>query len=179
MAGLIGALLVAAALLRGPLESQRAEIVGSVEQEGARLRSLEGRASSVLLSGLRGPVVVGLWTAAEEEKNNEQWERLRTRYQMIAALQPHFSRVYEFNAWNLAYNISADQSDLVLRYQLIRSAIDFLLQGDRQIPNSAVINWELYWTYIDKLGSSQEARFYKRRFREETLPREQIGGATR
>lgn len=168
---IIAALFIAICLVRGPLEAQRALIVGDVNQEAARLQSLEGRASNVLLSGLRGPVVVGLWSVAEEEKNNEQWERLRTRYQMISALQPHFARVYEFNAWNLAYNISADQSDLTLRYQLIMDAVDFLLQGDREIPNSAVINWELYWLYKDKMGISQEADFYKSRFREQTRPR--------
>ncbi len=133
----------------------------------AGVEDLSSEAAVLVLGGFRGPYVVWLWMQVEEEKRLRIHFDLIDRYTMIMRLQPDYPDVIAFHIWNLAWNISVQWHSLEHKYQWIRRAIDFGREGVRLNPKSATLMAALGDVYLDKLGRSQEAEFYRRRFREE------------
>lgn len=90
--------------------------------------------ATVATGAFRGLVVDVLWMRADKLKEEKQFYDARQLAEWITILQPRFASVWEFHAWNMAYNISvtvpASQPDQRWRwvkngYELIRDqAID-------------------------------------------------------
>ena len=170
-------------LLLGRLENpsrrlSEASQFGFVTAAGASVRIVPGRpalelgdlpvrALTLILGGFRGPYVVWLWMAAEEEKHEKIHFDLIDRYTKIAAIQGDYPQMWTFHMWNLAWNISAQWHSLEHKYQWIRRAVDFGTAGYRRNPHNAAIMAALGRIYGDKLGRSQEAPYYRRRVRED------------
>lgn len=123
---------------------------------------------ALVLTGMRGPVVTALWLAAEEGKQNRDWEALQTYYSAIGSLQPHFAQGYLMNGWNSAYNMSAQFNLLAEKYKWVRKGIDLVLEGDRRNPDNIDLVGYLSDLYGDKLGRAFEKLYYGMRFREDT-----------
>lgn len=70
--------------------------------------------------GLRGVAATLLWSKANEYKVNHEWDRLKATLNNIALLQPHYEKVWEFQAHNLSYNVSAEFDDYRQRYSMVR-----------------------------------------------------------
>jgi hypothetical protein len=168
----IGRLLLAAVLLLGvigPLQiwvgKWRAVVVG---REPAFNAELAYKAPALVLTGLRGPLVTSLWLAAEQGKNDRDWELLQTYYGAIGSLQPHFAQGYLMNGWNSAYNISYQFNSLPYKYVWINKGIELVKEGDRRNPDHVDLVQYLSDLYGDKLGRSYEKTYYQMRFREDT-----------
>jgi hypothetical protein len=121
-----------------------------------------------MLTGLRGPVTTALWLAAEQGKQDREWELLQTYYAAIGALQPHFAQNYQMNGWNSAYNMSVQWNNLGSKYEWIKKGIELVHEGDRRNPDHIDLVSYLSDLYGDKLGRSAEKMYYGLRFREET-----------
>ncbi len=85
--------------------------------------------ATVATGAFRGLVVDALWIRADRLKEEGQFFDARQLAEWITILQPRFPTVWEFHAWNMAYNISvaipATQPDQRWRwvrngYELIR-----------------------------------------------------------
>ena len=61
--------------------------------------------------GLRGVATNLLWTKANRYKKTESWDKLSATLNQIAKLQPNYITVWEFQAHNLSYNVSAEFDD--------------------------------------------------------------------
>ena len=70
------------------------------------LGNMNSYALALLLGGLRGPLVMFLWTTSESQKVDRDLEDLDTKIEWIRLLQPEFDTVHLFQMWNKAYNIS-------------------------------------------------------------------------
>ncbi len=176
--------------LRRHVEDRRQKLLGRVESGGRRLarasefafrtaagasyrtvpgrpqqtlRDLPAEAALLLLGGFRGPYAVYLWMQVEEEKQEREHFALIERYHKIAALQPDYADVWVFHMWNMAWNVSVQWQSLERKYQWIRRAIEFGEEGHRRNPRNAEIMRALGHIYLDKLGKSQEAPYYRRR----------------
>jgi hypothetical protein len=123
---------------------------------------------ALMLTGLRGPLTTALWLAAEQGKQDREWELLQTYYNAIGALQPHFVQNYQMNGWNSAYNMSVQWNNLDRKYEWIKKGIVLVHEGDRRNPDHIDLVSYLSDLYGDKLGRSFEKMFYSMRFREET-----------
>ncbi|GAH42237.1 unnamed protein product, partial [marine sediment metagenome] len=124
----------------------------------------------LVLGGFRGPLVMGLWIRAEEEKNQQLWWNVKTYHEIIAHLQPNFPSVYVFNAWNLAYNLSVQWHELVSKYLWVLDGVRYAQKGMWINPGSPDIMFQLADIYDQKLGRSRPERFYYRqRFAEDTV----------
>ncbi|MHC4243419.1 MAG: hypothetical protein ACYSU4_13515 [Planctomycetota bacterium] len=84
--------------------------------------------ATVATGAFRGLVVDILWMRADKLKEEGQFFDARQLAEWITILQPRFASVWEFHAWNMAYNISvaipATQPDQ--RWQWVRNGYELL-----------------------------------------------------
>ncbi len=168
----MAASLVLASVWRGsaPARAARAEAVAS--QNFGQLTSYS---LGLLLGGLRGPLVMMLWSTSETQKSERNLEDINTKIELIGQLQPEFDSVIIFQIWNKAYNLSVQMSNLSSKYSMILDAIDFA--NKRRVERSQNINFEsaVASVFFDKLGNSSEKTYYRERVRDESMaPKGQV-----
>ena len=100
--------------------------------------------ATVATGAFRGLVVDILWMRADKLKEEGQFFDARQLAEWITILQPRFASVWEFHAWNMAYNISvaipATQEDQ--RWQWVKNGYELL--RDEAIDKYKLKNMTLY-----------------------------------
>ena len=100
--------------------------------------------ATIATGAFRGLVVDILWMRADKLKEEGQFFDARQLAEWITILQPRFASVWEFHAWNMAYNISVaipetqpDQRWQWVRngYELIRDQATSIGQWTKEIIN--------------------------------------------
>jgi hypothetical protein len=130
-----------------------------------------GSAMNLVLLGLRGVAANILWVQAEEQKNHKNWAQMRATTESIIRLQPHYVKVWEFNAWNLAYNVSVEWDAVPDRYFWVKEGGKFLQKGIARNRLAPDLYWNMGNMYGKKIGLSDEARFFRRYFRQDPDPK--------
>ncbi len=154
---------------------------GGVASKSAAARtslgSMDSFALALLLGGLRGPLVMFLWSTSESQKADKNLEDFDTKVEWIRLLQPEFDTVHIFQVWNKAYNISVQMASLANKYTTILDAIEYARNVGAGRPDNINIIVEMAKVYSDKLGNSAEKNYYKSRVRAETMahvPRQRL-----
>jgi len=122
--------------------------------------------ATVATGAFRGLVVDVLWMRADKLKEQGQFFDAKQLAEWITTLQPRFPSVWEFQAWNMAYNISVaipptqpDQRWLWVRngYELLRD------KGIRWNPKSLELYRELARIFQHKIGGVTDDvhKYYK------------------
>ena len=124
--------------------------------------------------GLRGVAATLLWSKANEYKVNHEWDRLKATLNNIALLQPHYEKVWEFQAHNLSYNVSAEFDDYRQRYSMVREGIEYLTRGVEQNRKASRLVWYTGWFYGQKIGMSDEKRQFRRLFSDDKPQHEEL-----
>ncbi len=119
--------------------------------------------------GLRGVAATLLWNKAHHYKVLHEWDRLKAVLNNIALLQPHFDKVWEHQAHNLAYNVSTEFDDYRQRYEMVRDGTEFLTKGVRQNRNAPRLIWYTGWFYGNKMGMSDEKRQFRKLFADDEV----------
>lgn len=90
--------------------------------------------ASVAMGAFRGLVVDILWMRADKLKEDGQFFDARQLAEWITMLQPRFASVWEFQAWNMAYNISVaiPASQPEQRWRWVKNGYELL--RDKGIP---------------------------------------------
>src|ERR1035441_4541079 len=104
-------LVVAAALLAG---SGRVELSLNRDREQLGLTISEPLQNAppllafttVALGGFRGLISNFLWIRSNDLQQDDKYFEAAQLADWITDLEPHFSQVWVFQAWNMAYNIS-------------------------------------------------------------------------
>jgi hypothetical protein len=119
---------------------------------------------SLVLFGFRGIAASMLWYQADELREQKNWSELQRTAESIVLLQPHFWNVWDHQAWNLAYNVSAEFDDVRDRFFWVKQGGKFLQKGverNRKVP-------ELYHYMGEfvgrKIGYSDEKEIFRRYF---------------
>lgn len=156
--------LVAAALLSLLTSQQALERTIDIRQrEGLSVNPIrEGVPPHVVLAttalgGFRGIFVDFLWLRCVAMKEEGKFYEMVQLYDWITNLQPNYSMVWRFAAWDLAYNVSVEFRDLEVRWFWIYRGIRYL--RDKGIPynrNDPEIYQELAWFYHHKLGATMD-----------------------
>jgi hypothetical protein len=162
--------LLAAGFTRHVAEAQRGTIGAQQMQTGANLSNMNSFALALLLGGLRGPLVMILWTSSEAQKSEKNLEDFDTKVEWIRMLQPEFDTVHIFQIWNKAYNISVQMASNANKYITILDALEYAKSVDAERPNNINIIYQMGSVYFDKLGGASEKAYYRKRVREESLP---------
>lgn len=119
---------------------------------------------NLVLLGMRGVAASVLWNQAEEFKQRKNFSQLKQTVESIILLQPHFKAVWQFQAWNLGYNVSAECDAVADRYFWLKEGAKFLMRGvdrNKLVP-------ELYFDtgrFVgSKLGLADEREAYREFF---------------
>ncbi len=120
--------------------------------------------TTVAFGAFRGLVADVLWVRAAELQENGQYFELVQLATWISQLEPTIPEVWEFQAWNLAYNISVLFPDPEDRWRWVSHGLDLLRNdGLRNNPVSPVLHWNIGWLFQHKIGMDfdQAHRFFK------------------
>lgn len=123
--------------------------------------------ATVATGAFRGLVVDALWMRADKLKEEGQFFDARQLAEWITKLQPRFASVWEFNAWNMAYNISvaipASQPDQ--RWRWVRNGYELLRDEaiDKYKLKNITLYHELARIFQHKIGgvSDDAHKYYK------------------
>ena len=158
--------------LPGQLTQMRAEM-GLAESS---LGEIDPASESMKLAslGLRGIAATLLWKKADEYKVLHEWDRLSATLNQIAHLQPHYEKVWEHQAHNLAYNVSVEFDDYRQRYQWVKKGTSYLSEGVRRNRTAPRLVWYTGWFYGNKMGMSDEKVQFRELFRNDEPFHERI-----
>ncbi len=163
--------LVAARFARQQCLDQRLELDPSTNKKtSGNLSQLNSYALGLVLGGLRGPMLMALWTTSENQKNDRELEDFDTKVEMIRLLQAEFDGVHLFQIWNKAFNISVQMANVSTKYVTILDAMQYARNVDSERPNNISIISEIGRLYFDKYGGAAERAYYSPRLMDETLP---------
>jgi hypothetical protein len=122
--------------------------------------------ATVAMGAFRGLVVDVLWLRADRLKEQGQFFDAKQLAEWITTLQPRFASVWQFHAWNMAYNISvaipASQPDE--RYRWVKNGYELLRdEGIPLNPKSIGLYHELARIFQHKMGSVSDDvhKYYK------------------
>lgn len=137
------------------LSQHRTSILPSASSETPWVRYV-----MVGLGGFRGIISEVLWMRATSLQEQGRYFELIQLTDWINALDPRSADAWSYNAWNLAYNISALLPDPNARLQWVNAGISLL--RDRAIPanpSTPSLYRELGWLYQNKIGSDDDSAF--------------------
>lgn len=125
---------------------------------------------NLVLLGLRGVASTKLWIDANEQQKRKDWGRLRATTDSIILLQPHFIKVWQFQGWNLAYNVSAEWDGVPDRYYWVKEGIKFTEDGTAQNQQIPELYYEVGRMLSQKIGESDEWKYFRRYFLDDPDP---------
>lgn len=122
--------------------------------------------ATVAMGAFRGLIVDALWIRADRLKQEGQFFDARQLAEWIVALQPRFPQVWAFNAWNMAYNISAaiPASQAEQRWHWVKNGYELLRdKGIVLNPTDISLYRELALIFQHKMGgiTDDAHKYYK------------------
>ena len=135
----------------------------------ANLGEIDAAGETIKLAtlGLRGVAVNLLWERAHECKMKKDWTGLSATLQQLAKLQPRFISVWQFQAWNVAYNCSVEFDDYRDRYRWVIKGIHYLREGLHYNQYEPRLLWDEGWFTGHKIGRADEKTQFRRLFRQD------------
>jgi hypothetical protein len=143
---------------------------GRTRTASSNLSQLSSFTLGLVLGGLRGPLVMALWTSSESQKADRNLDDIDTKIELIRQLQPEFATVHLFQMWNKAYNISVQMASVPNKYVTILDALDYGRKVDAEMPDDINIIAEIGRLYFSKFAGAAEKGYFSPRLQEETLP---------
>ncbi len=162
----LAVVLIAAAGTRlGYINSQRVDMK-LISNEPLKNAPPSLAFATVAMGAFRGLVVDVLWMRADRLKEEGQFFDAKQLAEWITVLQPRFAKVWEFQAWNMAYNISVaiPASEPDQRWQWVKNGYELLRdRGIPMNPKSILLYRELGRIFQHKIGSDSDDdhRYYK------------------
>jgi hypothetical protein len=131
--------------------------------------------ATTAMGAFRGLVVDVLWIRADKLKQQGQFFDAKQLAEWITKLQPRFAQVWQFQAWNMAYNISVaiPATEPEERWRWVKNGYELLRdQGIPINPKNIGLYVELARIFQHKIGSvSDDAhKYYKLRLAEAMGP---------
>lgn len=120
--------------------------------------------TTVALGGFRGILADVLWLRAARLQQEGNYFELVQLADWITKLEPRFTSVWAYHAWNLAYNISVLFDHPDERWRWVRHGIHLLRdEGLLYNPGEPRLLYELGWLFQHKIGANmdQAHAFYK------------------
>jgi hypothetical protein len=111
--------------------------------------------ASVAMGAFRGLLVDVLWMRADNLKMEGQFFDAKQLAEWITILQPRFAEVWDFQAWNMAYNISVAMpaGQPAERWRWVKNGIELLRdEGIPKNPKNIQLYQRLAWIFFHKMG---------------------------
>lgn len=124
----------------------------------------------IAMGAFRGVFVNYLWMRANDMKEAGKFFEAIQLADAITRLQPRFSRVWVFHAWNMSYNISVETQTREERWEWVKAGIELLRdEGIPANPNDMLLHKELGWIFLHKIGgfTDDSNLYYKKELAKE------------
>ena len=107
------------------------------------------------LGGFRGLLADVLWFKAATQQDSSHYYELKLLCDLIQKLQPTFTHVHAFQAYNMSYNISVHAENCEDKWYWIRSGLATLEKGLERTRQNYNLWFELGYQYFDRLGDTK------------------------
>ena len=134
-------------------------------------------ALNLVLLGLRGPAAGYLHMEAVRYQERKDWARLKSTVESIIKLQPHYVKIWEFQGWNLAFNVSREWDRAADRFFWVKEGVKFLQTGTNRNQTSSLLAHNVGDFLGRKFGMSDEKRYFRKWFLNDPDLDEWNGGA--
>jgi hypothetical protein len=161
---LLGLMLAGAGMAAVRVQKMRTELQLVVPAVGSESMPPHVAVVTAALGTFRGLAVDFLWARADHLQYQGEYFEAQTLAQWITTLQPRFHKVWAFQAFNMAYNISVATQVPSERWSWVARAIDLLRrQGIPLNPKAPQLQMELSWIFHNKIGtpSDKDHWYYK------------------
>ena len=164
---LVAALFIggAACMLPGMYQQRLDTGLDRLDSFGGEEVSSDLKLPTSALFVFRSLAIDYLWIRADTLKNEGQFFDALYLARAICALQPNLASIWDFQAWNMAYNISVELPSGSERWEWVRAGYELLRdQGLKYNPDSLRIHWSLAWIFQHKIGGITDDyhRYYKK-----------------
>ncbi|GAB4136497.1 MAG: hypothetical protein Tsb009_03580 [Planctomycetaceae bacterium] len=119
---------------------------------------------NLVLVGLRGIAVDLLWREANKNQETKNWAALKTNVESIILLQPHYMGVWQFQAWNLSYNVSAEWDLIGDKYYWLKEGAKFSIRGSKRNSKYPELFYWVGQILGEKLGRHDAWRYFRKFF---------------
>ena len=134
--------------------------------------------TTIALGGFRGLISNFLWIRANDLQQDDKFFEAAQLATWITDLEPHFTQVWLFQGWNMAYNISVKfkenaPGDYADRWRWVENGITLLRdQGLKYNPDDVLIHRELAWFFQHKMGANLDDAnmYYKEQWATNMMP---------
>ncbi|MFT3882031.1 MAG: hypothetical protein QM703_20545 [Gemmatales bacterium] len=89
-----------------------------------------GSISRFVLSSFRGPLVCGLWWEVNTLQEKHDYKQLELILTALTKLQPHYKGPWQYQGWNLAYNVSVEFDRIQDKYFYVSKGLRWLANGE-------------------------------------------------
>jgi len=104
------------------------------------------------MGGFRGLLADILWVRATRLQDSARYYELKLLCDLIQKLQPTFTTVHAFQAFNMSYNLARRSTTCEDKFYWIRSGISTLERGLERNKRNYSLWFELGFQYMDRLG---------------------------
>ena len=171
---LAGGLFIAAGLQLDPINRQRQEMKLVIDKPENLPPTLAF--ATVATGAFRGLLVDFLWIRADRLKEAGQFFDAKQLAEWITILQPRFASVWQFHAWNMAYNISVaiPETQPEQRWRWVKNGYELI--RDEAIDKYKLKDFGLYHElgriFQHKIGgiSDEAHKYYKLQLAQEMAP---------
>lgn len=118
--------------------------------------------TTVALGGFRGLISNFLWMRATKLQDESKYFEMVQLADWITKLEPHYTKVWAFEAWNMGWNISVKFKDFSDRWRWLSRGMQLLRdEALRYNPDDLDLYNELSWIFHDKMGAvTDDASYY-------------------
>jgi hypothetical protein len=137
---------------------------------------LGGSVARFLLASFRGPLICSLWWEAIELQARHEWDQMEIIIKSLTKLQPHFRSTWEYQGWNLAYNVSVEFDRTQDKYFYISEGIRWIARGEeinraslydpdspsgKRIVGDPSLRWSIGFYLQNKMSVADEVKTYR------------------
>ena len=148
--GVLIVALIAAGLVQHHVEERRIESKLTWTSNDSK-DSLE--VGFMALGGFRGLLADVLWFKAQAQQDAAHYYELKLLCDLIQKLQPTFTQVHAFQAYNMSYNLAPHAENCEDKWYWIRSGIATLEKGLERTRQNYSLWFDLGYQYFDRLNN--------------------------
>ncbi|TVR47016.1 MAG: hypothetical protein EA402_01990 [Planctomycetota bacterium] len=107
-------------------------------------------AGTLMLAGFRGLAIDLLWMRATSAKDAGRFYESVALFQLISKTQPQFETVWEYMAWDMAYNIASEVDGREAKFAWFLSGLQAAVEGSIRNPRAERLMRYLAWMFIHR-----------------------------
>jgi len=109
--------------------------------------------ATTALGAFRGVLVDLVWIRMSQLQEKGRFFEIAQLADLATKMEPNFVAVWDFQAWNMAYNITAEIPNLEDRWPWVKQGIELLRdEGIPANPTQPELYFQLGWIYVHKVG---------------------------